>query len=152
MSNVRELLTALGIGHFNATSMIQDMFIAPSTSDPRSPQIIQLVQHIQGKLVSLGAPIAISGRIDPPTTAVLVRMMGRNVLGMPWFRVVKGVLDAEAAGVSLAPAVVRPMAIPAAAPLSGLLDAPPGLPAVPGGLLTYGVGAYFLYKHFKKRA
>jgi hypothetical protein len=152
-NNVRDILQQLGIGHFNATMMIQDCFIAPATSDPRSPQIILMVQHIQAKLQDMGAPIAISGRVDPPTARYLVALMGDNVLGAPWYHVIGGVLDAQAAGVSLAPNTPRPIPQTPApvSGLSGLLDAPSFLPDVPGGLLTYGIAGYFLYKHFKKK-
>lgn len=152
-NNVRDILRQLGVGDFNATMMIQDAFIAPATSDPRSPQIILIVKHLQAKLADMGAPIAISGQIDDPTASYLVALMGHDVLGMPWYHVIGGVLDAEAAGVSLAPKTARPIRQGPApvSGLSGLLDGPSFLPAIPGGLLTYGVAGYFLYKHFKKK-
>lgn len=154
-SNAREILTALGIGHYNATMMIQDLFVAPATSDPKSPQIILIVRRLQEILRQMGAAISVSGQIDQATSFYLETLLGHGYLNLPWAQVVSGVLDARDGGVSLsAPEMVPSQSgrSGSASSMSGIFDTPSFLPSVPGGLVTYGVVGFFLYRHFTKRS
>jgi len=145
--NARELLVQIGIGHFNATMVMPYMFIAPATTDPKSAQTILMVQAIQRALWQLGAhDVAESGRLDEPTARALAQVVGPNWERTTWAGNISAVLTARENGLSLA-APELPSGMPVA--VGGPLDF---LPDVPGGLVTYAVGAYFLYRHFTRKA
>jgi hypothetical protein len=146
---MRDLLAGIGIGQFNATGVIPYMQISPATTDPKASQIIILVEHVQRMLFDLGATnVVLSGRLDEETARALDQVVGPNWERMSWATTVQGVLNAKHSGfrMHLAPAAVEPYQ-PVA--VGGPLDF---LPDVPGGLVTYGVAAYLLYRHFKRRA
>lgn len=150
-TNVRELLTRLGIGGFNATMIIPYMFIAPATTDPKSAQTILLVQHLQQALYDLGATdVPQSGRLGRETAMALLQVAGPNWERMTWSGNVAAVLNAKEAGVTLDPSTGPDMPVDDGAPVAvgGPLDF---LPDVPGGLLTYAIGGYLLYRHFSKK-
>ena len=147
---LRQLLSAIGLGQFNATMVIPYMMISPATTDPKAGQVILLVQHIQRELYALGATgVAVSGYLDHPTAAALTDLMGPGWEGAPWSTVVQAVVSGRQNGTRLqgaaraAPSGARLIAV------GGPLDF---LPDVPGGLVTYGVAGYLLYRHFTKRA
>lgn len=145
--NVRDLLTGLGIGHFNATMIVPTMFIAPATTDPKSAQTILIVQHLQKILYDLGAhDVPMSGRLDEPTARALAQVVGPDWERTTWAGNVSAVLSAKASGVSLR---AQPMESGQPMAVGGPLDF---LPDVPGGLLTYAVGGYLLYRHFARKA
>ncbi len=146
--NSRELLLALGVGQFNATQAIPYMMIAPATTDPKAPQIILLVEHLQQMLFDMGATDVVNtGYLDPPTARALRQLAGPNWERMTWASNVQAVLAAKARGQRLDGA--RPSKVGSGAPVAvgGPLDF---LPDVPGGLITYGVVGYLLYRHFTK--
>lgn len=162
--NSRELLTSwetypgsgvrargLGMGHFNATMVIPYMMISPSTTDPKAAQIVLLVQHIQRVLYAMGGTdVPDSGRLDPATVSALRRVVGDGWSGMSWGTVVQAVLAARDAGGSLTPGTsdASDPLIGATVAVGGPLDF---LPDVPGGLLTYAVGGFFLYRYLRRR-
>jgi len=144
--NARELLTGLGVGQFNATMIIPYMFIQPMTTDPKSVQTILLVQHIQRELFKLGATdVPESGRLDAPTARALERVTGPDWGRTTWAGNVAAILNAKSSGVSLRapPDVVgRPIAV------GGPLDF---LPDVPGGVFTYAIAGYLVYRHLARK-
>jgi hypothetical protein len=146
----RELLTAIGVGNFNATGIIPYMMVAPATTDPKASQIIILVQQIQRALWKLGAmDVLVSGRLDEATERALEQVAGPNWERMSWGANVKALIDAERKGFRIQPTVAmayQPMTFPVA--VDGPLDF---LPEVPGGIVTYGIGAYILYCMLSKR-
>jgi hypothetical protein len=142
----RTLLTDLGIGQFNATMVIQYMFVAPATTDPKSPPIILLVEKIQRALAQMGADVVITGALDLQTASYLSAVVGERWMTMPWSATVSAVVSARDNGLDLSPTVATVAVAPAA--LSGPLDF---LPDVPGGLVTYGIAAFFLYRYLKKK-
>jgi hypothetical protein len=145
--NARDLLTQIGIGHFNATMIMPYMFIAPATTDPKSSQTILMVQAVQRALFMLGATdVPMSGRLDAPTARALAAVVGPNWERTTWSGNISAVLSAQENGVSLAEPEPPP-GVPVA--VGGPLDF---LPDVPGGLVTYAVGAYFLYRHLTRKA
>lgn len=148
--SVRGLLTAIGIGHFNATMIIPYMFIAPATTDPKAGQIILLVEHVQKALYNLGATdVAISGRLDPATARALRQVAGDDWERMSWGGNVAAIVNAqEGGGMMFAPEDGSDAPAPQAMAIGGPLDF---LPDVPGGLLTYGLAAFLLYRHLKRR-
>lgn len=147
----RELLTGIGIGNFNATMIIQYLFVAPATTDPRSSPIIIMVEHIQRLLNVMGAGIPISGYLDTPTAAALNDVVGPGWERVSWGENIGGLLDAYESGYSAGDSGRGGMAVslaPAPQAMSGPLDF---LPDVPGGFLTYAAGAYLAYRYFAKR-
>lgn len=142
----RELLLALGVGQFNATQVIPYLFIAPATTDPKAGQIIILVQNLQQELNRQGAGLQITGYLDEPTAGVLEQLVGPGWEQMSWFMNIDAVLKARGSGaLQVAPAMDRGMPMAVGGPLDFLPD-------VPGGLVTYAVAGYLLWRHFRKAA
>ena len=66
---------------------------------------------------------------------------------MSWAANISSVVSAKESGVTISPSTMMAApddGVPIA--VSGALDF---LPDVPGGLLTYALGGYLLYRHFK---
>lgn len=149
--NLREQLSAIGIGSFNATALIPYLLIAPATTDPKAIQVVLLVQHIQKALYGLGATdVPLSGRLDVPTARALAQVTGPDWERTSWSGNIAAILRARASKMRLQPAggladdtIGMPVAV------GGPLDF---LPDVPGGLVTYGVVGFLIYRHFKKGA
>jgi len=147
---VRNLLLALGIGEYQAQMITPNMFQAPATTDPKSPHIMMVVQAIQQKLIAAGYQISPTSYLDSPTAAALDDAVGSGWESSPWSNVITQVLattntpgDYSAADNDRLPAKQENVAFSDIA--SDL-----GLPAVPGGIITYGIGAYLLYRWLSK--
>ena len=154
--NLRDLLTAIGIGDFNATMIIPYMMIAPSTTDTKAAQVILMVQQIQKSLYALGATdVALTGQLDRPTGVALDHVAGINWERQPWSHTIKALVHAQERGAHIPPTAMvapEPVTVPndgAPVAVGGPLDF---LPDVPGGLLTYGIAGYLLYRHLSKRS
>lgn len=148
VSTSRSLLEAIGVGHFNSTMMIQDMMIAPAVTDPKSPQIILIVRHVQKALHALGASdVPNSGRLDAPTAAALERLVGPDWLRMSWGANIQAIVNAQTMGTRLDVPVREDMDVGMPIAVSGPLDF---LPDLPGGLFTYAVVGYFAYRFITK--
>ncbi len=146
--NVRELLTGIGMGQFNATMAIPYMMISPSTTDPKAAQVILMVQHIQRSLYQLGYhDVPDSGELDLATANALLSVVGPNWNIQPWSASVSAIIAARKGG-HRAPRAALAVDDGVSMAVGGPLDF---LPDVPGGLLTYGIGAYLLYRHLTKR-
>lgn len=146
----RDLLNAIGMGQHNATQAIPYLMIAPATTDPKTPLVINMVRHLQQVLYQMGATdVGNTGYLDPPTARALRLTAGPNWERMTWGQNLGSVLGARDRGMQLSPAAVAaPSAAPMPVAVSGPLDF---LPDVPGGIITYGVAAFLLYRHFSKR-
>jgi len=134
----RALLLGIGVGDFNATMIIPYLFIAPSTTDPGMNQIILLTKHVQKALVAMGAPgVRVTGKLDNATGAAITQLSGPGWLTRPWYQLVSDVIKGNEQGF-----VFRDDSQPDTAMVatSGF-----DIPDVPGGALTYGVGAAILY-------
>lgn len=145
----RDLLKAIGIGDFNATMIIQYVFVAPATTDPRSSPIILMVRHLQQALNRMGAPVSISGYLDTPTAQALYQIVGPNWERLSWADNIAAVIDSQQVGISAAPPVAVAVSIPA--PPSAAVGSFDFLPDVPGGLLTYLIGGAVAYHYLTKR-
>lgn len=146
----RDLLTDLGVGRFNATMLIETLMMAPATTEAGSAPVMVLVQHIQAVLQQLApkAGISATGVIDRPTDIVMRQICGDDWLYRTWFDVTRMVVSAKQKGTRINVETLQ-SAAPAEPQLAGLgfLD----LPDVPGGLVTYGVVGFLLYRAFKKK-
>ena len=144
----RDLLEAIGVGHFNATMMIQYMMMAPATTDPKSPPVILIVRAVQQTLYRLGATdVPDSGRLDAATAAALERVVGPDWERQSWGANVRAIVDAQRAGTRLDAPATMSMSDGMPVSVGGPLDF---LPDVPGGLFTYAVVGYFAYRYFTK--
>jgi hypothetical protein len=149
---LRNLLTALGVGQFNATMVIPILFMAPATTDPRQPATIMLVRHLQRAMWALGAKIDDTGYLDEPTTEVIEQLLGAGWMNRPWSDTVNAVVTARQNKLKLA--TPAPVALPPedfgpqATSGMGLFEF---LPSVPGGALTYLAGAGLLYYFLTKQ-
>ena len=143
----RDLLKALGVSDWNATLVIQYLWMNPATTDPKAPPIVMLVEHLQQALIAVGGDAAhgvqLTGRIDDPTYAALEALVP-GWLYQPWSKVTKAVVDFRDSGGTFK---VGPVSI-VAQPMSGM---PLGLPDVPGGVLTYVAAAAVGWHFYKKR-
>jgi len=145
----RQLLLGIGMGQFNATQTIPYLMMSPATIDPKAPASILLLRHMQRILFQMGAQdVADTGYLDTATADALRQIAGPNWERLTWGAVVSALLAARARGQMLArvEAAASPDGVPLA--VSGPLDF---LPDVPGGLVTYGVGAYLLYRLLRRR-
>lgn len=154
---MRDLLARIGIGQFNATGVIQYMFMAPATTDPKAAAIILLVTHLQQALVQLGYPLTVTGYLDQTTAKAFASCVGPGWESRSWGDNTSAIVNAlveqkmvsgELAKTSALGDVDRGQYVKAA-PLS-FWD-PPILPSVPGGIVTYAIGAAVAYHFWNKR-
>lgn len=148
-SSLRNLVMKLGIGRYQAQTVIPNLFQAPAVTDPKSPHSILVVQHLQDALNEMGAGLARTGYLDADTSDALDRVVGPQWERQPWSSVIAHVLAAKnAPGAYAAADRSRAAPLPQNVTFAGL---PFDLPDVPGGIVTYAVGAYLLWRHLKKR-
>lgn len=137
-NDARQLLIGLGVGHYNATIMIQYMFLAPSATDPAMPSIILMTKHLQLGLRAAGAKIDITGQIDAPTARALIKLVGPEWNHITWYALFRAVTEAKNSQTLRERAKHMNL---------GLI---PDLPAVPGGILAWTAAAaaawYFLIR------
>jgi len=145
----RTLLTQIGMGQFNATQAIVWLFTQPATSDPKQPAVILIVSALQRQLNRMGAGLNETGYLDLPTASALTTIVGDRWETLTWADNIKAVISARDAGLTIAQPDLQPVGSDdhAAYQELGLF----GLPDVPGGIVTYGVAAYLLYRYLKKR-
>lgn len=146
-NNIRAILLDLGVGDFNATMAIPYMLLAPRATDPSMVQMLVVVRKIQEALMGMGAvQVQNTGVLDAPTAKALDQICGPEWLSAPYYETIQTVLAAERAGHQFMPDPV-------------IDDGPSAtgdyvlgfLPDVPGGIVTYGVGAALLYWMLKKK-
>lgn len=145
--NTRALLLALGMPDFNAGMCLIVMMQAPSTTDPDMPPVILITRQIQLALNQMGAGIPVSGQLDQDTDDFLRPLCGDGYLARPWYSICEAVISAMNRGTNLSRAQMDNGAMEQA--VAGF-DGPLGLPEIPGGIFTYAVAGYLLYKHLKK--
>jgi hypothetical protein len=141
----RDLLRDLGVGDFNATMLIETMFMAPATTEAAAAPTMLLVGQIQENLNTIGTRLRVTGYIDEPTAKALVIVSGPDFLHRSWFDVARDVVAFRMSGKRLTKNAPRPNTAPPSG--VGVLD----LPDVPGGILTYAAGGLVLWHLFKKK-
>ncbi len=153
--SARELVTALGIGQFNATMVVPFMLMAPATTDPKSPAIILLVRALQRQLYAMGSPLPETGYLDDATAACFERLVGPGWMNRTWSQVAGHVVSARRGRVSLRP---HQFPVIVGGGHQALADAPPAtgafdfLPELPGGTMTYvAIGGLLYYLHKRKK-
>jgi hypothetical protein len=98
----RDLLNAIGMGQHNATQAIPYLMIAPATTDPKTPMVINMVRLVQQQLYQMGATdVANTGYLDEPTATALLRVTGPNWERMSWAQNIQAILGAQQRGMSL---------------------------------------------------
>ena len=140
--DARNMLLALGVGHYNATIMIQYMFLSPSATDPAMPSIMLMTKHLQAGLRAAGARVPLSGVIDAATAKALIRLVGPEWNHVTWY----GLFEAVTYAKRERTLEKRTKDLPLDG--VGIVD----LPAIPGGMLTWaaaGVAAYLLLRKKK---
>ncbi len=142
---MRTMLRRLGIGNFNITGCIPFLFIAPATTDPKSPPVMMMAKHLQRVLNELGARVPVTGYLNQPTARALAQVLGPDWMSMSWADNIRAVLRARDLRRSLAP-VPEDALEPPPAESVGFFD----LPDVPGGVVTYAIAGYLLYRHLSK--
>jgi hypothetical protein len=139
----RDLLIDLGVGQYNATMLIETLFMAPATTEAASAPVMLLIGHLQEALNSMGCNLVVTGTINEPTAQALAAVAGPGFLDLSWFKVVRDVVAARKSGHQIKRWVPRPNT---AAPV-GAFD----LPDVPGGMLTYAAGGLLLWHLLSKK-
>jgi hypothetical protein len=150
---VRNLLLGIGVGSYQATMVAPNMWQSPAGSDPKSPHVATVVSRLQDRLSDIGYPIDKTGVIDQPTAAALQDVVGDGWMNMPWTANIAAVAARANMGT---PAYAQADQMRASSQvtntvlsddeLSVNLDL--SLPSV----ITYGIGAYLLYRLFSKAA
>lgn len=144
-NTVRGLLLAIGVSDYNATMIIPYTFITPSTTDPSMAQIIILTRYIQRALMRLGATgVHVTGQLDKATGDAISQIAGTEFLSLPWYQIVEDILSFGERGMVLS--TPGDMVGPTPTGFSGL-----DLPEIPGGVITYGLGAYALWYFLVKK-
>lgn len=142
--NTRRLILELGIGDFNATMILPYMFMGPAQTDPMMASVRLMTAAIQRQMITMGAAwVKPTGVIDELTAHCLHVLVGPHWNEVTWQEIITALLDAKKSGRKFAKPYTSSMPT-----LSGI--GLPDLPDVPGGLLTYGIVGYLLYRHFKK--
>jgi hypothetical protein len=147
-ASVRSILAGLGIGDVNANMIIPYMFMAPAQTDPQMAQIIILTKHLQRMMQSMGAQAVVTGTIDKAWAPYFQAIGGDSWSEVVWFDVARTLIDAQRSGMKLStPTDGREVALSGHGSFG--IWTPFGLPEVPGGVITYVVGAYLIYRHLK---
>lgn len=142
----RQLLLDIGMSQVNATQTIPYLMISPATIDPKAPLSIMLVQCVQHTLNEMGAhDVALTGYLDQATAAALSSVVGENWQRMTWGANLDELTRARSQGFRFKAPDPSVSGMPVA--VSGPLDF---LPDVPGGIVTYGIAAYLLYRYLRR--
>lgn len=146
-NSARSILLKLGMGDFNATMVIAYLFMAPAQTDPQMSQIIMLTKHLQNAMKTMGVALPATGSIDAQWAPYFEAVCGSDWPDLPWAEIGRMVIAARARGKTL-----KPEGITITMERGGLDGIADSLPKIPGGLLTYAVGGYLIWRHMKKGA
>lgn len=154
--SVRNLLLAIGVSRTAAAMVTPNMYQAPAVSDPKSPHIMVVVGHLQDALNTMGYQLTRTGYLDLPTAHAMSDIVGPGWERMTWADNIAAVLAAKKQpGIQMASRALASAQVPDVT-LAGITGADlnfvPFLPDVPGGVITYAVGGYLLYRMLKKRS
>lgn len=146
--NTRRLLLDLGIGDYNATMVLPYMFMAPAQTDPAMAQVQLLTNAMRMNMRAMGATwVAQRGAIDDSMAFCLHALVGPHWNEITWGELVNALLIARRKGQRFSRAYgIGPQTVEL-----GGMGFLPDLPDVPGGLLTYGLVGFLLYRHFTKK-
>lgn len=144
-NSARDILLSLGMGDFNATMVIPYLFWAPAQTDPQMGAIVMLTRHLQIMMRKMGAPLSVTGSIDANWAPYMAQVAGPHWMDKSWAEISRDLINARSSKRNLKP-VGKAILVPQSA-LSGITDS---LPQIPGGLFTYAVGGYLLWRHMRK--
>jgi hypothetical protein len=150
--NTRRILLDLGIGDFNATMVLPYMFMGPAQTDPAMAQVKLITKAMQRYMIGMGATwLTPTGIINDDTAHCLHALVGPHWNQTTWQELAKSLIIAKGNGKRLHKRynATNPVDLSG---LSGHASTGfiPDLPSVPGGIVTYAVVGYLLYRHFKK--
>ena len=150
--SVRNLLLAIGVSRTAAAMVTPNMYQAPAVSDPKSPHIMVVVGKLQDALNTMGYQLVRTGYLDLPTADAMSQIVGPGWERMTWADNIAAVLSAKRQpGISAADRSLAAVQLPDVTFADYTVPVPSFLPDVPGGVVTYAVGAYFLYRYLKKK-
>lgn len=95
--DARSILLELGVGDYNATIMVQYMFLSPSTTDPAMPSIVLMTRHLQAGLRAAGARVPLDGHIDARTARALITLVGPDWNHVSWYALFEATIAAKKA-------------------------------------------------------
>ncbi len=97
----RSILLALGTGEESATFALRQIYVPPRASDPDAGATVILVTAAQRGMNQLGCPLSITGRLDGPTEACLIRVSGADWESQDWMKILKDILVMRNAGLKI---------------------------------------------------
>jgi hypothetical protein len=145
-NSARSILLALGMGDYNATLVIRYLFMAPAQTDPQMQGVILLTRHLQAMMKSMGAALPVTGTIDGAWEPYFRQISGPNWQDVPWAEIARDVLAAKADGRRLE--LRSAQVVIERGGLDGVMDS---LPKVPGGVFTYALGGFLLWRYMKRK-
>lgn len=99
--NGRSILRALGTGEVQATLALQQIQLAPRSSDPDAGATIVIVKAVQRGMNQLGCPMQTTGRVDAKTKLCLAQVAGPEWEGRSWLSITKEIVLMRDAGIKL---------------------------------------------------
>lgn len=88
----------MGMTRISATAAIPFLWQSPSSSDPLSPIIIQMINALQRTMITMGVPISATGVVDPTTINALEQISGDQWKDKSWNIIFRDVLRAKRSG------------------------------------------------------
>lgn len=143
-ASARSILLSLGVGDYNATTIIPMLFYGPAQTDPQLTQSVLLVKHMQRMMQSMGAKAVVTGTIDSTWEPYFIAIAGPQWTSVPWFDIARSLLEFKDRGQRFKLNYDGGRQID--------LSGDSLLPDLPGGMITYAAlaaGAFLLLK--KKR-
>jgi hypothetical protein len=86
--DVRSMLLAAGVGQYDSTMLVTQMFLMPRTTDPSAQATILIVAGAQ-RLLGLKQ----TGRLDEPTLVALRKVSGPYWTNKTWVQIYGDLLD-----------------------------------------------------------
>lgn len=140
--SIRSMLSAAGVGDFNATMSIPYMYFLPRSCDPNVQGVMQLVEGLQNLLNAKGAHLTVNGWMGAETAAAVRRFGGATWRDKTWLQLYGDVMRGRVArGQTQVPAAQsQPVA---ASTMGGLVD---DLTMSPLAWLAGGAAAYYFLR------
>jgi hypothetical protein len=110
--NVRKMVMEIGgIGSFNASLVIPQMFLMARTTDPDAQATILTVEGVQRAINRVGGHVDVNGLLTPETVQALRKVSGASWMSKTWLQIYGDFGDMIARRMSIAPASPGGMAV-----------------------------------------